>query len=97
MDLPLILEHGNLITGAQELKQTIGLLLKTSKGDFVQDPTLGYDDPIHTQNISLGEIRRVVEVIPYLSVEDISVEGEEVNMKILYKNSVEQFTFQLDE
>jgi len=98
MDFPLQLKTGVFITGQDEFKQCILILLKEEAGAFLQNFTLGSKVSIHSLDSLMIEeaIRLTLLSIQGCVIEDLTVDdSENVYMTLKYKDDVVNFNFKL--
>lgn len=87
MDFPIDLNRGAFITGIDEIKQDIYILLTETAGNFLQSPSLGAKFSVHQEDPSLLEyaIDQTLKVINGITVNLIKVELPDVVINITYK------------
>lgn len=94
MEFPENLEQGVLLKGMDEFKQTIKLLIKNNKKQFLQNPELGSTISPHTDTEILKlAIRDVVNQVPNTALIDISVDYPTISLTLQYFDQIDKFTF----
>lgn len=97
MDFPQSLESFDFVSGLEEFKQTLTLLIKNPRGAFMQDYSLGSLVDVHTTDaIALVEgLRATAEQISGVRVDDCSYdESKDIyNLSVVYKDQFLNFKF----
>jgi hypothetical protein len=93
MDIKL--DCSSFITGENELKQTITVLLTNYIGSMYQSTTLGAKFSVHDTDITLLEegIRNTLEELEDLEVNGVQVVGTEVYVSIVYDGKVINYQY----
>lgn len=96
MDLPIDLQSKEFVKGSDELHQVIILVLKSAKGQLLQDPDWGAGGMIHIEDKDDAEslIKNEVEKIKGVTVETCKfLTDEEVIMQINYRGQIVSYQF----
>ena len=100
MDLPQYLESELLVSGEQELHQTMKILLREERGTFLQDFELGSQITPHIRDSRLihAAILSALQPIKGLKVEDIDfLEVDTINLIYSYYGEKRTFNFKIDD
>lgn len=100
MDFPINLGSLSFVTGQEEFKQCMYILLKEEVGKFLQDFKLGSHIVIHSSDSDLIEenIRKTLEQIPGCVITTIDfTNDEEVELVVKYKDQLIDFKFNINE
>lgn len=96
MDFPLTLSN-NVISGLEEFKQDLMLLLTEPKGGFLQSTNLGAHFSAHVDSVDVLDygIRRTLEELRGVEVMELTIELPTVNLTVKYYDDIVNFQFDL--
>lgn len=100
MDIPIYLPNDSelvYVSGYDEFKQSLYLLLKTAYGRFLQSATIGSRVSVHTSDVTLLRlgIKTTVEQLGSCKCESVEVSGDDVLIRVSYGGSFRDYTFNL--
>lgn len=94
MDLPYNLTDNKLVSGMDELAQTLTILCKNYVGTFHQSPKLGAHFSIHMPAPNMKEmIKQTLEEVQGVKVSAVDVKDNEFIAQISYYDKYSKFTF----
>ena len=98
MDFTIRLEENRFISSMEELRQTIYIFLRTQKGEFLQNHSLGSSLSVHLPENSVfyrTELAQTLEQIKGLSVKEVEIIGNMMEVTVIYYKDIVSFSFDI--